>query len=271
MFSVRSLSPEHLWEVLDLCPPPAILKDAWEPGDADRYHRGRHRRAAFLARKMGEGGRLQVAYQDGVPLGFIEYYPINVSNQELVAQDMFIIRCILVHNEHRGIGRALLEACLEDIRETDSAGAAVVCYATATCAFYRQAGFVETGRAGSGGVILVKPLASAADLETVHWVGRKPRIAPSPGLVAIDIYHTDCCPVYWRNTALIREVAREFEGMIMWREHWTDERRDMLHYGISYGAYVDGKPLAARQPQPVMREEVRQAIGRAIRDKRAYV
>jgi GNAT superfamily N-acetyltransferase len=272
MLSVQLLSPERLWDILDFCPLRADQEETWFPGDAERYRQGQHRRAAFLARKMEEGARLQVAYQDGVAVGFVEYYPIEITNLELVGQDIVAVWCILVHDERRGIGSALLQSCLDDAQAMGRKGVAVTCWDPAWMprAIFERVGFVEVGPAGRGGVVLFRPFADCADAQSPRWVGRKPEMESVPGRacaepsrsIVVDVYHTDRCPIHWRNTALVREVAQEFDDQVLWREHWTDEREDMLYYGTAYGVYVNGNLVAAGPP--VSREKVQQAMLEAL-------
>ncbi|MFQ6100033.1 MAG: GNAT family N-acetyltransferase [Anaerolineae bacterium] len=258
MLSIQLLSPDRLWDILDFCPVHADREETWFPGDVERYRQGQHRRAGFLARKMDEGARLQVAYRDGVAVGFVEYYPIEITNLELAGQDVLAIWCILVRDERQGIGSALLQACLDDARAMGRKGVAVTCWDPVWMgrAIFERAGFVEVGPAGTSGAVLFRPFT--ANAEPPRWVGRKPAMELVEGKVAVDVFHTDRCPIHWRNTALVREVAQAFGDAILWREHWTDRREDMLHYGTAYSIYANGKLIAAGPP--VKRERVRQAI-----------
>ncbi len=265
MLSIQLLSPERLWDILDFCPLSTDQEETWFPGDTARYRQGQHRRAGFLARKMDEGARLQVAYQDGVVVGFIEYYPIEIANLELVGQDILAIWCTRVRDERQGIGSALLQACLDDARTMGRRGVAVTCRDPLWMkrAIFERAGFVEVGPAGRNGAVLFRPFT--ADAEPPRWVGRKPEIETIPGQVVVDIYHTNRCPIHWRNTAMVAEVAhQELGDKMLWREHWTDEREDMLYYGTAYGVYVNGKLVAAGPP--VAQEQVRQVLRETLQE-----
>lgn len=264
MLRVQLLSPDRLWDILDLCPLRADQEETWEPGDAERYRQGQHRRVGFLARKMGEGVRLQVACVDETVAGFIEYHPVEVTNLELAGQDIVAVWCILVRDERRGVGSALLQACLNDAQAMGRKGVAVTCWDPVWMgrAIFERFGFVEVGPAGRGGTVLFKPFADFAKVEPPHWIGRRPEMELVESKITVDTYHTDRCPIHWRNTALVQEVSREFGDAILWREHWTDEREDMLHYGTAYGVYVNGEPVAAGPP--VTRERVQQTLYEAL-------
>ncbi|RLC64415.1 MAG: hypothetical protein DRI48_07640 [Chloroflexi bacterium] len=262
MLRVQLLPPDHLWDILDLCPRQTDQKATWEPGDSGRYRQGQHRRVGFLARKMAQGARLQVAYLDDTAVGFIEYYPIEIANLELMGQEIVVIWCMCVHQERQGIGGALLQACLDDSRAMGRRGVAVTCRDPVWMPrpIFERAGFVEVGPAGRSGAVLFRPLV--ADASPPRWVGRKPEMKPLPGYVAVDIYHTDRCPLHWRNTALVREVACQFGDHVFCREHWTDDREDMLHYGTAYGVYANGRLIVAGPP--VQKAQVQQALFEAL-------
>jgi GNAT superfamily N-acetyltransferase len=268
---IQLLSPGQLWDIVDFCPWRADEEESWETEDAERYRQGQHRRIGYLARKMDEGARIQVAYRDdpdGDVIGFIEYYPIEVTNLELVGDDILAIWCMLVREERQGIGSALLQACLDDARALGRKGVAL----TRRDPFWmprailERAGFVEVGPAGRNGAVLFYPLV--ADAPPPRWVGRRPDMELVEGQVVVDVYHTDRCPIHWRNTTLVQEVIQELGGGVLLREHWTDEREDMLHYGIAYGVYVNREPLAAGPP--LARERVWRVLRRALFDNEPH-
>jgi GNAT superfamily N-acetyltransferase len=256
---------------MDFCPRRADQEKSWEPEDDEWYRQGQHRRISYLARKMDEGARIQVAYREGDGggvAGFIEYYPIEVTNLELAGDDILAIWCMLVREERRSIGSALLQACLDDARALGRKGVAVTCWDPLWMprAIFERAGFVEVGPAGRNGAVLFHPFV--VDAQPPHWVGRRPDMEPVEGQVVVDIYHTDRCPIHWRNTTLVREVIQELGGGVLLREHWTDEREDMLHYGIAYGVYVNGEPLAAGPP--MARERVWQVLRQVLFDNESH-
>ena len=264
MLSVRLLSPEHLWDILSFCPLHADQEHTWEPWDAERYRQGQHRRAGFLARKMDQGARLQVAYRDGAAVGFIEYHPIEITNLELVGQDILAIWCMLVRDERQGIGSALLQACLDDAQTMGHKGVAVTCRDPVWMprVLFERFGFVKVSPAGPNGALLFRSFGDPAGAKSPRWVGRRPEMAPAQGQIVVDVYHTDRCPIHWRNTALVQEVAHEFGDVVLWRQHWTDEREDALYYGTAYGIYINGEPIVAGLP--VKREHVRRALREAL-------
>lgn len=256
---IRQLMVDRLWDIVGFCPLHPERQEGREEGDAERYRQGQHRRVGFLARKMDEGARLQVAYRGGVAVGFIEYYLIEVTNLELAGQDIVAVWCMLASEEQQGIDSALLQACLDDAQSLGRKGVAVTCWDPIWTprAFFERFGFVEVGTAGRNGVVLFKPFA---EVEPSRWVGRKPAMELVEGKIAVAVYYTDRCPIHWRNTALIREIASELGEAVLWRAHWTDEREDMQRYRTTYGVYINGERVAAGPA--MLRERVRQALSR---------
>jgi hypothetical protein len=68
---------------------------------------------------------------------------------------------------------------------------------------------------------------------------------PVEGKLVLDIYHTDRCPIHWRNTRLVTEVANEFGAVIEIRKHPTDDRAEMREHGTAYSIYLNGGLIAA--------------------------
>ena len=52
--------------------------------DSKRICEAWRRKQKFLLRKLKDGASAQIAYKAGRPIGFIEYYPIENSNLEVV-------------------------------------------------------------------------------------------------------------------------------------------------------------------------------------------
>jgi GNAT superfamily N-acetyltransferase len=190
--------------------------------------------------------RAQVAYKMGKPVGFVEYHPIEVANVEVDGQDIMAIWCIKVREEERGlgIGSRLLQACQADTQALGRKGIVVACWDPfwMTQAIFQRHGFADVGPAGPNGRVLFKVLKP---LEAPRWIGRKPSHQPVEGRVLLDIYHTDRCPIHWRNTHLVKDVARECGSAVEICEHPTDDRAEMRRHGTAYGVHLNGRLLVA--------------------------
>jgi len=226
-------------------------------GDRKRICDAWRRKQKFLLRKLKDGASAQIAYKAGRPIGFIEYYPIEYSNLEVVGQDIMVIWCLNVRVQEwgRNVGERLLQACLFDSKRKNRKGVAVTCWDPIwmPSAFFKKYGFVEVGKAVGNGVVLFKQFD---EVEVPRWIGRGRSYEEAnqvEGKIVIDLFHTDRCPIHWRNTALVKDVAADFGKRVVLNEVNVDNREDMLKYRIAYNVYLNGKVLAAG---PLAKENV---------------
>jgi GNAT superfamily N-acetyltransferase len=246
MIVIQALDEGTLWDVASFCYRHPECEEEFSSGDRARFEEGCRRRSRYLRRMLPKGGRAQIAYEQGRPVGFVEYYPIEVTNLEVEGQDLMAIWCIHVRKDQRGrgIGTRLLQACLDDARHSGRKGVVTTCWDPFWMphAIFERNGFSEVGPAGANGLVLLKAFAA---VEAPRWIARKPLFRPVEGRLCLDIYHTDRCPVHFRNTALVIKVAGAFGPAVLVREYCTDERAQMCGHGTAYGVYLNGRLIAS--------------------------
>ena len=246
MIEIKGLSEETLWDVASFCYRHPEREKEYVIGDKERFQEGYQRRADYLKKMLSEGGRAQIAHRQGRPLGFIEYYPIEVTNLEVDGRDIMAIWCINVREDERGqgVGSGLIQACLEDARRLGRKGVVVTCWDPLWMpkATFKRHGFAEVGPAGTNGLVLFRAFEQ---VEAPWWIGRKPAFHPVEGRLLLEIYHTDRCPIHWRNTQLVKGIAKEFGPAIEVREHPTDDRAEMQRHGTAYSIYLNGELIVA--------------------------
>lgn len=258
MLKIKPMTEENLWDVASFCYRQPEQHSEYAVGDVLRFRQGHLRRAEYLSSMLPKGGRAQIAYLTDEVVGFIEYYPIEVTNLEVDGRDAMAIWCINVRGQSRrqGIGSALIRACLQDALRLKKRGVVVTSWDPVWMPRlpFERLGFSRVGLAGRGGVLLYHAFQHSPP---PRWIGAKPPAPPSEHGVPLDIHYTNRCPIHWRNAQLIKQIAQEFGSMIQVRERSTDSRTDMLRYGTACGIYLNGKLIAAG---PLANE-------RAIRDK----
>lgn len=249
MFDIRELCEDNIWDVASFCMRQPEEEVAYVEGDKERYFEAWRRKQKFLSRKLKDGASAQIAYKAGHPIGFIEYYPIESSNLELVGRDIMVIWCINVKYQERGrkVGERLLQACLLDAMQKNRKGVAVTCWDPVwmPSAFFKKYGFVEVGKAVGNGVVLFKQFD---EVEIPRWIGRGgsyDEVNQVEGKIVIDLFHTNRCPIHWRNTALLKDIAADFGKNVIINEVNVDNRENMLKHKIAYSIYLNGKVLAA--------------------------
>ncbi|MFW9832334.1 MAG: GNAT family N-acetyltransferase [Candidatus Thorarchaeota archaeon] len=263
---IQDLSDANVWDLASFCLRDC-QKEAWYcRGDEQRIQTAWKRKEKYLQKMLRAGVRAKIAYSRQTPLGFIEYYPIETTNLELVGENIMAIWCINVAQSVRGqgIGSQLLKACLGDVKKLGRKGVAVTCWDPLWMpkGFFKKHGFREVGKAVGAGLVFFHAEKAVAPPK---WIGRGATYEIIPLVedkAVLDIFHSDRCPIHWRNTALIKEIASEFHKHLLIREYDMDEREAVLKHRIQYSVFLDGKVIAAG-PQ-VKAESIRQKITAAI-------
>jgi hypothetical protein len=269
MLEIKDLSSATLWDVASFCFRHPRKHQNYSPGDEERYKEAWDKKRAYLESMIKRGARAKIAYRDTNPVGFIEYYPIEICNLEVVGRDIMAIWCLDVREKGRGIGGKLLDACLEDSRNLGRKGVVVTCWDPIWMPrkIFEKSGFKEVGKAVGAGVLLFNEFEH---VETPGWAGRGAtyETQPAKDKVIIDLFHSDRCPIHWRNTALLKSIIRDFGDVVALNEHNVDERDDMLKHSIQYSAYLNGKALIAGPvaDEEELKSKIKAEVGR-IRSK----
>lgn len=104
-------------------------------------------------------GEARMVYLDEAPVGFVLFHPID---EEAPAQGHCIVRFMIDHRlQGQGLGRRALTAAMEWIAErhpVDVVQLSVEPDNERALAFYRAAGFTETGEVDEGEMVLRRAL-----------------------------------------------------------------------------------------------------------------
>ncbi len=270
MLEIRGLCKDNIGDVARFCLGYPEVEDWYSKGDRKRISEAWRRKQKFLLRKLKDGASAQIAYKAGRPIGFIEYYPIEFSNLEVVGKDIMVIWCLNEKKQERGknVGERLLQVCLLDSKRKNRKGVVVTCWDPIwmPSALLKKNGFVEVGKAVGNGVVLFKQFD---EVEIPRWIGRGGNYEEAKqveGKIVIDLFHTDRCLIHIRNTALVKDVAKEFGKRVVLNEVNVDNREDMLKYRIAYRVYLNGKVLAAGHlaKENVLRKRIRSELDKLI-------
>jgi GNAT superfamily N-acetyltransferase len=171
---------------------------------------GDHKARWFAGMKdRGLGVKLALDDADRVG-GMIQYVPIEYS--PALGRDLFFVLCIWVHGHKqgrgdfrgRGMGRELLRAAEEDVRNRGAKGLAAWGMAVPVfmrASWFRKHGYRTADRAGLK-VLLWKKFHDQA--EPPRWVESRSRPQPLPGKVAVTAFLSGWCPVM----SMVAERAR---------------------------------------------------------------
>ncbi len=89
---------------------------------------GYRRKLEWLRRRFAEGMRLQIIYESGRSVGFVEYLPGEHCWRAVEAPGYIVIHCLWVvgRSKQRGYGERLLSACCDDAQRMGKRGVAMV-------------------------------------------------------------------------------------------------------------------------------------------------
>jgi ribosomal protein S18 acetylase RimI-like enzyme len=130
----------------------------------------------WFQKKCNEGVRIKLAQDEaGKEVGFIEYAPAEAAWRPIDAPDYLFIHCIAVYSKalrSQGLGRALIQKCVEDAKELGKAG---LCTMTSKGAWvadkslFEKAGFVEVDKRGRFELMALKLKNDALDPQLIDW------------------------------------------------------------------------------------------------------
>lgn len=214
---------------------------------------GTKKREAFLRKKINKVVFVKVAFREGKPVGFIEYSPVEVAPSEICGRDLMVIHCITVREGEKGIGSALLEACLEDSREKGKKGVAVgaTIWEHMPGSFFERYGFTNVTQSDPINIYF----KNFAEVEEPRWLktNYKPKLIS--GKLVVDIFNSDWCPAEYLRVETVRAVAKEFGNKVALTEYDMNQRKEIEKFGIVDRIYLNGKlPFWGRPPS---KDEVR--------------
>jgi L-amino acid N-acyltransferase YncA len=89
---------------------------------------GYRQKLDWLYQRLAEGLSIKIVYENGRQVGFIEYVPGEYAWRAVRAANYMVIHCLWVvgRAKDKGYGLHLLNACMEDARQTGRHGVAMV-------------------------------------------------------------------------------------------------------------------------------------------------
>jgi len=246
MVEIRDLTVENVWDEAGFCFQQLNAEASYSDGDEERYLEGKKRKAKFLEDKLKRGGRAKIAYRDNNVLGFIEYYPIEIAPMEIVGKDLMVIFCMDVKEKRKGIGRSLLNACLEDSRKLGRKGVVVTCADDFWMAqsFFQKYGFTEVAKGEYMSMLLKK----FEEVENPNWFQGSFEPKLQEGKIVVSIFQNDRCPTIWRNAEVVRRVAEEFKEYVVINEYDTNRRENTVKYKEVGAIYVNKRCVVGGPP-----------------------
>jgi GNAT superfamily N-acetyltransferase len=180
-------------------------------------HEGRRQKNCWLQSNFKNGLQAKVAVTpDNRQCGYIEYVPGEYAWRAVEARGYLFIHCVfscLRQYQGKGLGRRMLEACVQDARNAGMAGVAVVAREKpflAGAALFQANGFTVVDTAPPDYCLLVRKLNPAAPVPAFKggWEEKLKRYGP--GLIII---RSSQCPYIVTFAGQIAQAAEEEYGI----------------------------------------------------------
>lgn len=183
-----------------------------------------------------------------VPMGLLEYIPIEYALEPLKGNDTLFINCMWILPPFWGkkVGSSLLESFIKIARKFG--GASVIAYdgdrwfSTSIkympISFFQKFGFKEVDRDGSR-VLLYLDLGTSSSPKFIY---PKNKDFDNTKKLILDIFYNSQCP--W-SKYMINTIKKELEKFSDIRLNLvnTDDSKIIKELGISRGIYLNGKPI----------------------------
>lgn len=216
---------------------------------------GNHKECWFNYMKDKNLGVKLAVDERGEIGGMIHYFPIEYSFVE--GKELYFIPCIWVHGhkegrgsfQHRGMGRALLQAAEEDIKSRGGKG--VVAWGLILpfwmrAAWFKKQGYKKVERNGIQ-VLLWKPFTD--DATPPQWIKPQKKPVLIPGKVVVTSFINGWCPVQGIMHERAKRAAAECGQNVVFQGINTCDRAVFCEWGISDGIYIDEQPLSFGPPK----------------------
>ncbi len=259
---VIDLTDEHK-ELYFLC-----LED-W----SDEIREAGDHKACWYEKMKDKGLGVKLALDDrGEVGGMIQYVPVEYSPAD--GQDLYFISCTWVHGykkgrgnfQKRGMGKALLCAAEEDVRQRGAKGIAAWGAALPfwmKASWYKKQGYRKADSL-KGAVLLWKSFTD--DAQPPKWIRPKQKPKAGSDKVLVTAFYNGVCPAQNMVLERAKRAASTFGEQVEFQEICTFDRQVFLEWGIFDGLFINGKAL--RTGPPPSYRKIHRAIEKQVKKKR---
>jgi len=229
------------------------------------------KRLAWLKAMHEKGLRVKVAAFGGQRAGFLHVIPIEHCPWGPLGRDLLVIPCLYVANKGHGVGKALLAAAEEEVKQQGRKGIVTIGYYHdfwfMPASFFEANGFLKCAASGDTRFDVEHKAAvlwnvSDEHTETPSLLKPNYKFGPIRGKVVIDLFWNDFCQTSNIEAQRVREVAAEFGDSMVLNEYSADDRPALLHHQIARGIFVNGGEIGWGYEAP--KDGIREAVIRAL-------
>jgi hypothetical protein len=222
--------------------------------DKPEFASANAKRERWFDEMFRKGLRGWVAFQDGKPIGYVEYLPIEAAPYPVTGRNAHFLTClwVLPQHMHLGAGGSLLAACIGDSPH----GVATIAYGVdhKPVEFFTHFGFRVVEQLH--GATLLAYGTEDVQLQRAYY-----RAHESSNHLAIDVMYNPECP--WSTLTAERVMAAiEKHPARAEIDLWVgDSCACGTHLGLHGGVYLNGvQPFVA----PPTEAEIAEAIENAL-------
>lgn len=242
-------------KIMDLTPEYEHLYFVCLEDWSDEMKEAGNHKAHWYERMKNKGLRVKFAADDeGNIGGMIQYIPIEHSFVR--GQDMYVILCIWVHGykegrgdfRGHGMGRALLEAAEDDVRDMGLKG--LVAWGVTVPFFMRASWFKkhEYRKVDKDGItaLLWKPFSD--DAVKPQLILEKKQPEGMADAVMVDAFISGWCPASNVVYERAKRASEQFGEEVVFYSHDTLDPAVYEEWGIKDALFIDGKEINTGPP-----------------------
>ena len=231
--------------------------------------RGVEERKKFLLWRLNEGKvRGKVAVEGEKGLGWIDYYPRGNGWVRIGCID------VLKENCSRGVGRALVNACLDDCRRSKGVIVGATVWDHMPKGFFKKCGFFDTDEKADVSLMAVKFGKEEPPRTGKEQAQKKYKPKLETGKLVIDMFDDGQCPVSCVTRQLVKEAAMDFSDKVIIGEYDTKDKTVVEEFGYMGGIFLDGEGVFFGYPDKEyqgMIGEIREVLRKKLEAKRKRV
>jgi len=226
MIEIRGVSPGTIADFYAACIPPQ-----------DEYLRAGKESGAWFMERTGQGSGGFVAYEDGKPVGRVEFYPLEESFAAVSGDDLYFMPCInvLPEAQKKGCGRALMEKVFEATADRKGL-VTIAAEGWMPKEFFLEMGF-EIAQQMAPVYLLLKKYQSDAQCA---WMPLAFSARDEPGEVNVEVVMSYQCPYMMVNYRRLMAKAAAFSEKVEVTEYILSDRESFRKYG-EMNLYIDGQ------------------------------
>jgi len=224
----------------------------------------------WLEKMQDKGLGVKLALHDnGRVGGMIQYVPIEHSPAE--GKNLYFINCIWVHGhkqgqgnmQKQGMGKALLQAAEEDVRNRGAGGLAA--WGLAIPVFMQASWFKKHGYKKADNIGLQQLLWKrfTDNAEPPRWIRQKKPPALIPGKVSVTMFMNGWCPAQNLVYERVKRAVTGFGNDVVMQKIDTCDRTNFLEWGISDALFIDNKQI--RTGPPPSFDKISKEIGKRVK------